>query len=559
MLLSRPVQNLNRIRQIINILIKYGFEDIIANSALKNLIPTNSQTNWLRGDQQVLELSRWERLRIVIEELGPTFIKLAQVLSNRPDVFPDALIKQFEQLQNNVPRFESSLAIEIIENETGKKINELFSYFDERPPSNLAASIGQVHRAKLLTGEDVVIKVQRPNVQKQVKSDLSLLRSFVEYTESYFIGIGILNPLDIVETFEKSMERELNYTFEARSMEQFRKLYKEEHDFYIPKPYREFSTSKVLIIEYISGCKITDIERLESWGLDPKEIAQRGMDVYLKQIFEFGFFHADPHPGNIIIRPNGSIVLIDFGMVGKLMRQQRFAFAGVFISLAKQNVADMATNLRRLAINSEIDDMKSFEYDLGELVEDYVVLDVDEMGIDELTKRLQKIIYKYQLQIPGTVFLILRSLAILEGIGNKLHPEFEALEFIKPYGTKLMTEQFSTENVSAEMYYSLSQLGLLMYNFPTEIKYILSKFRKGELKFNHQILGQQDLLNLIEKVSNRLIITFLICSILIASALMINISPPSVANIFSIPYPPFIGFVLAGLLSVFLGISMWKK
>lgn len=559
MLLSRPVQNLNRIRQIINILFKYGFEDIIANSALKNLIPASSQANWLRDDQKVLELSRWERLRIVIEELGPTFIKLAQVLSNRPDVFPDALIKQFEQLQNNVPRFESKIAIEIIEKETGKKISELFSYFDERPPSNLAASIGQVHRAKLLTGEDVVVKVQRPNVQKQVKSDLSLLRSFVEYTESYFMGIGILNPLDIVDTFEKSMERELNYTFEARSMEQFRKLYKDQDEFYIPKPYREFSTSKVLIIEYISGCKITDIERLESWGLDPKNIAERGMDVYLKQIFEYGFFHADPHPGNIIIRPNGSIVLIDFGMVGKLMRQQRFAFAGVFISLAKQNVPDMATNLRRLAINSEIDDMKSFENDLGELVEDYVVLDVDEMGIDELTRRLQKIIYKYHLQIPGTVFLILRALAILEGIGNKLHPDFEALEFIKPYGAKLMTEQFSAENVSAEMYHSFSQLGLLMYNFPTEIKYILSKFRKGELKFNHQIIGHQDFLNTLEKVSNRLIITFLICAILISSALMINVSPPTVASIFSIPYPPFIGFVIAGVLSAFLGISMWRK
>jgi ubiquinone biosynthesis protein len=559
MLLSRPVQNLNRIRQIINILLKYGFEDIIASTALKNLIPANNQVNWLHGSQQVLELSRWERLRMVVEDLGPTFIKLAQLLSNRPDVFPDALIKQFEQLQDNVPRFESDTAIEIIETETGKKLKEIFSYFDERPPSNFAASIGQVHRAKLLTGEDVVVKVQRPNVQKQVKSDLSLLRSFVEYTENYFHGIGILNPLDIVETFEKSMERELNYTFEARSMEQFRKLYKDEKGFYVPKPYREFSTSKILIIEYISGCKITEVERLESWGLDPKDIAQRGMDVYLKQIFEFGFFHADPHPGNIIIRPNGSIVLIDFGMVGKLMRQQRFAFAGVFISLAKQNVPDMATNLRRLAINSEIDDMKSFENDLGELVEDYVVIDVDEMGIDELTKRLQKIIYKYHLQIPGTVFLILRSLAILEGIGHKLHPEFEALEFIKPYGAKLMTEQFSAENVSAEMYYSFSQLGLLMYNFPTEIKYILSKFRKGELKFNHQIIGHQEFLDIIEKVSNRFIITLLICAILITSALMINVNPPTVGSIFTIPYPPFIGFVIAGVLGLFLGISMWRK
>ncbi|UOQ71690.1 ABC1 kinase family protein [Hymenobacter cellulosilyticus] len=396
---KNTISNLGRIRQVVEVLVRYGFEDVVTSTALRRLITQKRRLSWQHAERPVFETSRWERVRMVIEELGPTFIKLAQAMSNRPDLLPEALIDEFQKLQSDVPPFDVRVAREIIERELGQPITEVFSEFDEKPLGS--ASIGQVHRAKLLTGEDVVVKVQRPDVQEKVRTDLSLLHELVRLTAGFLRNHGLSNPQDIVDAFERSMMKELDYTSEARSMEQFRKLYEAYETFYIPKPYRELSTAKILVIEFVSGCKITDKAQLLEWGLSPEKVAETGMDIYLTQIFEFGIFHADPHPGNVLVRPDGTIVLIDFGMVGKLSKQQKYAFAGVFIGMARQDARSMALNFRRLALTADIPDMRTFEADLNDLIEDFTMLDVKEMSMSDLADRLQVIIYDYKLQVPG--------------------------------------------------------------------------------------------------------------------------------------------------------------
>ena len=504
---KNTISNLTRIRQVAEVLLRYGFEDVVTTTPLRRLVSQARRLSWQRADRQVFETTRWERVRLIIEELGPTFNKLAQAMSNRADLLPQALIDEFEKLQSNVPPFETALARQIIEEELGRPISDVFSEFDDVTLGS--ASIGQVHRARLLTGEEVVVKVQRPGVRDKVRSDLALLHELVRLTAGFLQKQGLANPQDVVDAFERSMSKELDYTAEARSMEQFRKLYADYTTFYIPKPFRELSTARILVIEFVSGCKITDKPQLLAWGLSPETVAETGMDIYLTQIFEFGIFHADPHPGNVLVRPDGTVVLIDFGMVGRLTKQQKYAFAGVFIGMARQDPRSMALNFRRLALTAEIPDMRAFESDLSQLIEDFATLDVKEMSMSDLADALQTVIYNYKLQVPGAVFLILRALVILEGIGKVLHPNFNTFEFVRPYGAKILKEQYSRANLLSEAEYTGTQLLALLQTLPADVRQIVRKISKGELRVKVELSGYQTLLRKADQLVSRTILALL--------------------------------------------------
>lgn len=557
MFFDQTIKNIKRIRETIQVLLKYGFEDIVTTTPLQNLVPQKMRLKWLRQERPIFEYSRWERIRMVAEELGPSFVKLGQILSNRPDILPEPLIYELTKLQENVPPFDFQTARAIVEKETGKSLSATFNYFEELPIGS--ASIGQVHRAKLVTGEDVVVKVQRPLVKEMVETDLVILREFVKLTENYFRKNGILNPLDIVATFEKAMKQELNYLTEARNIEQFRNIYRNHPKFYIPKVYKKLSTIKILVLEFVSGCRITDVKQLQAWGLNPAKVAENGMDIYLTQILEYGYFHADPHPGNILVTKDSMICLLDFGMVGKLIRQDKYAFAGIFLSMSQQDAKSMAINFRRLAIDSDIKDMKAFEYDLHELIEEYASLDVEELNIRDLAEAMQRVIYTYRLKVPGSVFLILRAMVILEGIGKMIHPDFKTFEFIKPYGSKILKEQFSLKNIGLELYYSINNLYTFANSFPVEVKEILQKLRKGQLHIQVESKGHEPLLRKLDLVSYRLAMALIVSALLIASAIIMHApAAPGAATTGSIPVLSLIGFGFAVLLCLILFIGTFR-
>ncbi|MGI4871702.1 MAG: ABC1 kinase family protein [Janthinobacterium lividum] len=535
MLFKNTISNLTRIRQVAEVLLRYGFEDVVTTTPLRRLVSQQRRLRWGQADDRaVFETTRWERIRLIIEELGPTFIKLAQALSNRADLLPQALIDEFEKLQSNVPPFPVAEARQIIEAELGRPLAEVFAEFDDEPIGS--ASIGQVHRARLHTGEEVVVKIQRPGVPEKVQGDLRLLHELVRLTGGFLRSQGLANPQDVVDAFERSMTKELDYTSEARSMEQMRKLYESYTTFYIPKPYRELSTAKILVIEFVKGCKITDKEQLLAWNLSPETVAETGMDIYLTQIFEFGFFHADPHPGNVLVRPDGRLVLIDFGMVGKLTKQQKYAFAGVFIGMARQDARSMALNFRRLAISSDIPDMRTFENDLGLLIEDFAVLDVKDMSMSDLADALQSIIYQYRLQVPGAVFLILRALVILEGIGKVLHPNFNTFEFVRPYGTKILREQYSPENVLSEAEYTGTQLLALLQTLPADLRQIMRKISKGELRVKVELSGYNSLLRKADQLVGRTVLALLtLGGLLFAGLSLLGHYPPEMPYFRGLP------------------------
>jgi ubiquinone biosynthesis protein len=550
--LGGTIRNLGRLRQIMSILVKYGFEDIIANSTLRNLVPEGLRLKWIRQEKPALQYSRWERIRMAAEELGPTFVKLCQILSNRPDIIPEPLLKEFEKLQDRVPPFSPDEAKTIVELETGVPLEDLFDYFHEMPLAS--ASIGQVHLAKLKNGPEVVVKVQRPSVKETVERDLQLLQEIVKRADRYLKKQGVLNAQDIVDVFDRSMSKELDYNNEARNISKFRELYKSYKKFYIPKVYREYSTEKILIIEFVNGCKFTDKKQIREWGLSVKEIVENGLNIYLKQIFEYGVFHADPHPGNVLVREDGTICLLDFGMVGQLSKKDKHAFAMVFVSMAKQDARSMAVNMKKLAMDDSIKDMRAFEADLQELIDDYATLSVDEGSIAELTNELQKIMIRYQMHMPAGVFLVFRALAILEGVGKIMYPQLKTYDHIKPYGMKILQEQWAPENVWNEIQYRTEQVSSFLTSFPVEVREILQQASRGKIQFIIEHQGYGYLLKKLDSLTNRINFTLIISSLIIGSSILATVSFPEhlISTQTGLPYISLAGFWMAGFLFVVL-------
>lgn len=556
---NQTIRNLNRTREILGILIKYGFEDIITNSTLRNLVTESTRISWLRQDKPVFEYTRYERIRMCAEELGPTFVKLAQVLSNRPDIIPDALVREFEKLQDRVPPFPFEEAKAIIERETGKNLEDIFEEFSEKPMAS--ASIGQVHRARLKTGELVVVKVQRPDVAEIISQDLAVIKETVKRADRYLKKQGVLNADEVVKVFERSMQKELDYNNEARNIERFRATYKHRTDFYVPKPYREFSSEKVLILEFVEGCKITDVRQLKEWGISPVKVVEQGMDIYLSQIFEYGYFHGDPHPGNVLVDKNGRIILLDFGMVGQLMKKDKYAFAGIFIAMSRHNAQEMAVQMRKLAVEDNIVDMRQFIYDLNDLIEDYASLDVSESSIQDVITRLQKIMFDYKITVPGGVFIIFRAFAILEGIGKKMHPNFKTYEFIKPYGQKLIAEQLKPGNLAEEARSRLSNISAFLNSFPVEVRGILQKASRGKLHFEVELQGYGYLLKKMDSIANRMSITYIICALIIGSsiALLADFEGKEMPFYYGINQWSFGGYCIAGGLFIILSYAILRR
>jgi ubiquinone biosynthesis protein len=557
-MLKQTFRNIGRVREIISILIKYGFEDIVVNSTLRNFVSENRRISWSRNEKPVFESTRWERIRMVVEELGPTFVKLAQIMSNRPDMLPEPLIREFEKLQDKVPPFSYAEVRRIIKEESGNELEDIFAEFNPEPLAS--ASIGQVHMARLHNGDKVVVKVQRPEAQEAIERDLTILADIVRRADRYLRRQGVLNAGDVVKVFERSMTRELDYGNEARNIQQFRAMYANSPDLYIPKVYKEFSNRRMLTMEFADGCKITNIEQLKEWGLNPEKLVEKGMGIYLEMIFESGSFHADPHPGNVLVNKKGKIVLIDFGMVGHLMRRDKYNFSMVFISIAQQDARSAAEALRKLAIEENITDGRSFEYDIQELILDYASLDVSEASIADMITRLQKIMLDYQLKVPGDIYIIFRALAILEGIGKIMHPNFRTYDFIKPWGAKVMKERLKPKNIYQDLNARFNTVSALFTSLPYELKQIMQSMRKGKLRFEVEHQGYGYLLKKMDSITNRIALTLLIVALLIGSSIMATVQfPPHMMTSLGLNYFSLAGLWIAGVISLILAYSIIRR
>ncbi|MCK5582586.1 MAG: AarF/ABC1/UbiB kinase family protein, partial [Elusimicrobiales bacterium] len=502
--INRKFRDIQRLQQILSLLTKYGFGYIVDHLDMENNLLSKKIVKITRAKTpDLLNLSTAERLRKILEELGPTFIKLGQILSVRPDLIPTEFCDEFEKLQNDVPAFDFEQVKEKIEYELKEPLGNLFSNFSVKPIA--AASLSQVHFAELKTGEKIAVKVQRPGINKTLMADLDILRILAELAEKHFTNGKLYNPVKIVDEFTKTILREIDFTIEARNIEKFRRNFKEDDSVYIMKIFTHLSTKKILTMERIDGIKINKFKESKHHdSLDEKQIAINGADIIFKQIFTHGFFHADPHPGNIFILKNGQIAFLDFGMVGRISQTMKKGLSDILISIIDRNARGLVEAFVSMDTLTKTTDLEQLEMDLTDFVDNYYDIPLKDLKMEVFFPDIISIISQNHINIPSDFFLLSKVLITIEGIGKKLNPDFNAVIQTKPFVEELLKERYSPANLSKAIKDFVKNLYLSANLFPKNFTVILEKIKRGTLRIEFEHRGLENLIHILDKISNRI-------------------------------------------------------
>ncbi|MDJ0914357.1 MAG: AarF/ABC1/UbiB kinase family protein [Desulfobacterales bacterium] len=553
--LGRTYRHLNRYRKILSILFKYGFGDLLELLKIDQYIEVGLQMISQKKREPVDKLSKAQRLRLAFEELGPTYIKLGQILSIRPDLIPAAFIEELAKLQDKVPPFSFSDVKQIIENELGRPAEEVYSELSNEPLAS--ASIGQVHKAVLMDNEQVAIKIQRPGIRKTIEIDLEIMLHLATLAERHIEELAVHQPVRIVEEFARTLEKEIDYTIEAANMQRFAHNFLNDATIYVPKVFQELSTSRILTMEFVDGIKVSKTEQLDQEGLDRELITARGTDIILQQVFYHGFFHADPHPGNIYVLPHNVICLFDFGMVGSTERHTRERFVDLIDAVVRRDAAMATQVLLRLTLWEERPEMRLLEGEMADFMGKHLYKPLKDIEVGKLLQQLIELASRHKLRIPADLFLMMKALATVEGVGRLLYPEFDMIAQAAPFIEKVKMNRFSPKRIADDIAVLASDSIAFVQQFPKDLLEITRLIRQKKLsvKFEHQ--GLYDLLATHDQISNRLSFAIIIAALIIGSAIIILSKIPP--YIFGISLIGIIGFLAAAIMGIWLLIAILKK
>ncbi len=551
---SRTYRHIERYRQIISVLFKYGFGDVIDILHIGRNIEIALPKSIRRQHELVETFTLPERARLSMEELGPTFVKMGQILSTRPDLIPMEFIAQFEKLQDDVPPCPFSDVKKTIESELKAPMDTIFQDFDETPVA--AASIGQVHRATLMDGEDVAVKVQRPDIRKTIEVDLEIMLHLATLLERNVDACQIYHPIRIVTEFADTLTKEIDYKNEAFYIERFARQFLDDPTVYVPKVFSEVTTAKVLTMEYIDGVKVSDIDRLEKEGFDRKVIAACGADLIFKQIFVHGFFHADPHPGNIVILAGNVVGYLDFGMMGRIDRQTREDIVDLVLAIVRQNEAKATDALLRLTKHDAPIDRRRLEMDVADIVSQYLGKSLKEIGVGQLLHQFMDLISKYRLQIPPDLFMMIKAITMVEGFGTVLDPDFDYTSSATPFIKRIRMERMHPKRVAGDMLNSGAEIIHLLKEIPGGLHDILEQAKRGQTTIRFEHRGIEPMQKTLDQVSNRISFAIVLASLVMGSGLIVLAGIPPLW--YNIPIIGIIGFLGAGAMGFWLLFSILR-
>lgn len=552
---GRTYRNLNRYRQILAILFKYGFGDLLELLKIEQYIEVGLQLISRNRRYRLEKLSRAERVRMAFEELGPTYVKLGQILSTRPDLVPVDFTRELSKLQDEVPSFAFNEVSKIIETELGSPPEELFDFIDEIPFAS--ASIGQVHRAGLENGETVAVKVQRPGIKKIIEVDLEIMLHLATLMERNIKEMALYRPVKIVEEFARTLEKEIDYTIEAASMERFARHFLDDPTIYIPKVYRETTTERVLTMELVDGIKVSEIELLEEAGLDRKIITARGADFYLTQVFNYGFFHADPHPGNIFILPDNVICLLDFGMTGSVDRQTREDFVDLIDSVVHRHELRATQALLKLTSWDDEPDIRMLEKDVADFMGQHLYKPLEDIEIGKLLNHLLELASRYRLMIPPDIFFMMKVLTTIEGVALVLDPDFDMIAQAAPFIERVKLARFYPGRIADDMIKLGSEMLQFIQQFPKDMLEITRLIRQRRISFKMEHKGLENMLATHDQISNRISFSIIIAALIIGSALIVISETPPL--FYGISLIGIILFSAAALMGIWLLIAILRK
>lgn len=443
------------------------------------------------------------RLRVVLEELGPTFVKLGQLLSTRPDVLPPAYITEFSKLQDAAPPVPSEVIAEVITAEFGASPQQVFAEFDEHPVAS--ASIGQVHAALLADGTSAIVKVRRPDAVRKVNEDLEILQNLAERAERYWEPARTYNVHGLVQEFSQTLRAELDYLREGRNAERFAANFADRPGVTIPRIFWDTTTSRVLTMERVSGIRITDVDALDAAGVDRPELARAGARLMLQMIFEDGFFHADPHPGNLFVHTDGSIALIDFGMVGEIGDELRNTFADFLIAFTRRQPEGLAAALNALSVTRGVGDDDLLRDRLASFIADYSGKSLSEISFAHLTSEMLSIVREQRMQLPREVALLFKVLVTIEGIGVQLDPDYDLIGVLTPYVRKLAADRLSFAAMAERALQASADAGALMVEMPARLRRILERADRSGIDVHLRAVELEPLVARTERIGNRIV------------------------------------------------------
>lgn len=543
---------LKRTATLVGILTKYGFGELLERSKIRSKMGNPEEGDDVSG--KIPSSGIYERIRMALEELGPTYIKFGQAFSDREDLLPAGLIAELQKLQDMVEADALDLH-QMIAEELGIVPEEHFKHIEPQPLAT--ASIAQVYKAVLTDGSPVILKVKRPGIKEVIAADLLIMKDVAKLLVAYSDRFRKANIVEVLEAFEKSIHRELSFLGELSNIEQFSNNFKVHKDLHPVRPYPALSNDNVLCMEYLDGTKITDREALIRQGFEPAAIAKKGLNLYLVQVFEHGFFHADPHPGNLFVMPSGKIAFIDFGSMGTMTALDKERLENFIIYFVARDVNRLIAAMKKMAVRMNISDEQKLERDVLEMFELLNGTALQHLDTKDVLNRFSGTLNENDILMPEHLYLLVRGIVLLEGIGRKLDPEMNIVDSVRPYVEKIMRQRFSPEKILSKGVDTLRDLGLALMDLPDNLKNIIHKLNDGELKVVQELKGMQELKDTLNNGANKLGYAIIVAGLPVASALLIVADRQT--KIGSTAVLGLWGLLIAGILGLLFIISVFRK
>jgi len=550
-------RHLRRYQQIGRILTRYGFGYVLTQLGVGRAIAPGLEK--LRfSSAEILQATPPERVRMVIEELGPTFIKLGQILSTRGDLIPAEYTAELEKLQDTVPPTDFALIREQVEQELGKPLHRAFPTFEPTPVAS--ASLGQVHLATLPDGTEVAVKVLRPGVDKQIEVDLDILLELAALAEKRTEWGAYYGVLSLAQEFANTLRAELNYEQEGHNMDRYRQMFSVHDGVHVPRVYWETTTRRVLTMERITGIKITDVARLDEAGLDRKVIARRNIAILLKAVLQEGFFHADPHAGNFMVLPHEVIAMMDFGIMGYLDDWERLGLVQLFVGLFRQETDRVVDAMSELGIATSAADRRNLARDLDRLRIRYYGLELEKIRARSFVEDLMDLAFSNRLKMPSNLVLVFKAIAMLEGISLQLDPEINVFAEVEPYVRDALLELQSPLNRLRTLAEQLSEAAEAMIQLPVQLQRMLEQVEINEGNLSMNLKGLDEPTRQVTAAANRLVLALLAAAFVIGPAILI----PNLHQLFGEWQVAGMALVIAGfamsaLLTMILLWCIWRS
>ncbi len=548
----RTYGRLKRYREIALVLLKYGFDDISFR-----ILPEASVWRGLRFRRRKKRsnIPTPRRLRLALTDLGPTFVKLGQLLSTRPDILPEEYISELELLQDRVKPFSYEEVRLIFLDEFGKQPEDLFGSIDSIPLAS--ASIAQVHKAVTSSGEVVAVKVQRPGIQSRIEADLAILDELAGLLERRVPEMRWFRPRDILAQFANSIRRELDFIAEAQAVERFRSNFENDESRVIPRVHWEVSSKRILTTDFIDGVKINDLEELDARGYDRKAIARNGARAVLKEVFEHRLFHADPHPGNVFVLDGNVIGTVDFGIVGRLDEETAEFLGGLLSAVVHCDANGVARILKRMELLPEDVDEPLLKFDILEFIDRYHGLPLDRIDAEQLIQELLRTLRRHRIILPVNLALVGRMLAITAGVGRKLDPGFDIIAEAKPFVQSFIVSRFDPRRKARNLIGSLQAYQAILSALPADLEEILAKVKKGKMVVSLHHEGLAHLTLEMDRSSNRLTFGLIIAALIVGSSFVLQLDKGPM--IFGFSALGLAGYLIAGLLGLWLVLAIVRS